>query len=150
MKTIRFTTLGTAVLGLAACTGSTDPTTASLFDNINNLQTGEYDRQIAKNQSDAAAILANNRAAEQRISGLKSQRAANARQISSLRSAVAGARSDAAKARASASGNAVKLQKVSALESQINSVEREVSSGTADVGIASSELRRIRAALKAI
>ena len=136
--------------GLTACTGSTNPETAGLFDNIRNLSSGEYDRQIASNRSQAAAILANNRAAEARISQLESQRGANAQQIASLRAQVAAARGDAAAARARAGGDSARLQRVTALERQITSVEREISAGNADPGVSSGELRRIRAALGAI
>jgi chromosome segregation ATPase len=150
MKSLKFLSIGICVLGLGACNGSTDPATAGLFDNVRNLNSGEYDRQIASNRSQAAAILANNQAAEARIRQMDAQRGANAQQIASLRAQVAGARSDAAAARARVGGDSARLQRISALERQTTSVEREVSAGTADPSVASGELRRIRAALGAI
>ncbi|MEL6508274.1 MAG: hypothetical protein AAFQ32_00655 [Pseudomonadota bacterium] len=150
MRIVQFSIVAGVMIGLMGCTGSTDPETASLFDNINNLQSGEYDRQIAQNEADAAAILANNRAAEQRIAGLESQRGVNARTIGELKSRVASARNSAAQARANAGGDTVKLQRISALEGQITAVEAEINAGSADPRSASSELSRIRSALNAI
>lgn len=135
---------------IAACTGSTNPETASLFDNISNLNSGEYDRQIASNRSKAEAIIANNRAAEKRIGSLESQRAEGAKLITALRGEIAAARKTAASARERAGGDPVKIQRVSVLESQISSVEADVKAGNADSASAKAELRRIRSALTSI
>lgn len=140
----------TMVATMSACSGSTNPETATLFDNINNLNSGEYDRQIAANKSQAAAILANNRAAEQRIAGLESQRASGAKTISALKGEISSTRRSAAAARQKAAGNPAKLQRVSALEAQLASVEADINAGNADQASAKSELRRIRSALTAL
>lgn len=94
-KPIAFAVLVT----VAACTGSTDPATATLFDNINNLNSGEYDRQIASNKAQANAIIAQNQAAEQRNAQLAAQKNANQQQINALRSQIAEVKAQGAKAR---------------------------------------------------
>lgn len=149
-KLISVSTFGAVCLSLAGCTGSTNPETATLFDNINNLNSGEYDRQIAANKAEANAILANNRAAERRISSLEAQRASNSRAISSLKGQVSSARSAASAARSAAAGDPAKLAQVRALDAQLASVSAEINSGAADPGVARSELRRISSAYKAI
>lgn len=147
-KTASLLLLG-SVFGLAACTGSTNPTTATLFDNVRNLQTGEYDRQIAVKDSEAAAIIANNRAAESRISGLQAQSAANSRSIASLRSQIAAVRAEASAARAAVAGDPAKLSRLSQLEGQINAVQADANAG-ADPAVAQAELRRVSAAIRAL
>lgn len=147
-KTASLLVFGSAIV-LAACTGSTDPTTATLFDNIRNLQTGEYDRQIAAKDAEAAAIIANNRAAESRISGLQAQSAANSRAIASLRSQIAAVRAEASAARAAVAGDPAKLSRLSQLEGQINAVQSDVNAG-ADPAVAQAELRRVSAAIRAL
>lgn len=144
------TFLFAALALIAGCTGSTNPETATVFDNINNLNSGEYDRQIAANKSQADAILANNAAAENRIASLENQRAANSRQLAALRSEVASARSAAASARSRVSGDSAKLTKLNALETQLTTVSAEVNNGTANPSIARAELRRIRTAIGAL
>lgn len=150
MKFSKLTFVCVAAVGLAGCTGSTNPETATLFDNINNLNSGEYDRQIAANKAQADAISANNAASERRIAGLRNQRAANNNQIASLRSQVASTRQAAASARSRVAGDAGKTARLSQLEAQLSAVSAEVNSGAADPGVASSELRRIRSAIAAL
>lgn len=150
MKRLRFAAVLPVFAIFAGCTGSTNPETATLFDNIQNLNSGEYDRQIAANQAKAQEILANNQAAQSRISSLESQKRANSGAISSLKSQVSSTRSSASAARSKAAGDSAKLAQISALESQISSVEREINNGSASPDIAKSELRRINAALNSI
>ncbi|WP_434618444.1 hypothetical protein [Tabrizicola sp. M-4] len=138
-----------SVLGLAACTGSTDPTTATLFDNIRNLNSGEYDRQIAAKDAEAAAIIANNRAAQSRISGLESQSASNSQTIAALRSQIAAVRGQASSARAAVAGDPAKVARLNALEGQINAVQADVNAG-GDPGVARAELNRVSAAIRAL
>jgi chromosome segregation ATPase len=147
-KTASLFLLGSAI-GLSACTGSTDPTTATLFDNIRNLQTGEYDRQIAAKDAEAAAIIANNRAAQSRISGLESQSASNSQTIAALRAQIASVRGQASAARAAVAGDPAKLARLAQLESQINAVQADVNSG-ADPAVARAELNRVSAAIRAL
>ncbi len=150
MFRMKLATALVAIGGLAGCTGSTNPETATLFDNINNLNSGEYDRQISSNEAQAAAILRNNQAAEKRISGLQRQRAANSGAISRLKSQVASARQSAANARSRVSGNGAKTAQLNSLEAQLASVSSEINSGNADSRIASAELSRITRAIKAL
>jgi chromosome segregation ATPase len=147
-KTASFLLLG-AVICLAACTGSTDPTTASLFDNVRNLQTGEYDRQIAAKDAEAAAIIANNRAAQTRISGLEAQTSSNNQAIAALRSQISAVRGQASSARTAVAGDPAKLARLSQLEAQINGVQADVNRG-ADPAVASAELNRVSAAIRAL
>ncbi|MEO1108184.1 MAG: hypothetical protein AAFX90_09705 [Pseudomonadota bacterium] len=138
-----------AVTAVAGCTGSTDPTTATLFDNIANLNSGEYDRQIANNKAQADAIIAQNKAAEQRNAQLAAQSNANKAEIDSLRRQIADVKAQGAKARAASASDPVKLQQVQALDNQLNAVERDVNSGASSAAI-SSELSRIKSAYRAL
>jgi len=149
MKKTAFVLLLGSGLGLTACTGSTDPATANIFDNVRNLQSGEYDRQIAAKDAEAAAIIANNRASQSRISGLESQSASNSQTISALRSQIASVRGQASAARASVAGDPAKLARLTQLESQINAVQSDVNSG-ADPSVARAELNRVSAAIRAL
>jgi uncharacterized phage infection (PIP) family protein YhgE len=128
----------TSLLFVAGCTGSTDPTTATVFDNIANLNSGEYDRQIAQNK-----------AAEQRNAQLAAQRNANQSEINSLRQQIADVKAQGAKARAASASDPVKLQQVQALDRQLVAVERDVSSG-ASPSVVRPELSRIKAAYRAL
>ncbi len=138
-----------SLIAIAGCTGSTDPTTATLFDNIANLNSGEYDRQIANNKAQADAIIAQNRAAEQRNAQLAAQRDANSTEIASLRQQIAEVKAQGAQARAASASDPVKLQQVQALDNQLSAVERDVNSG-ASASVVSSELNRIKAAYRAL
>ncbi len=138
-----------SLIAIAGCTGSTDPTTATLFDNIANLNSGEYDRQIANNKAQADAIIAQNRAAEQRNAQLAAQRDANSSEIASLRQQIAEVKAQGAQARAASASDPVKLQQVQALDNQLSAVERDVNSG-ASASVVSSELNRIKAAYRAL
>ncbi|NOD64591.1 MULTISPECIES: hypothetical protein [unclassified Ruegeria] len=138
-----------SVITVAGCTGSTDPTTATLFDNIANLNSGEYDRQIAQNKAQADAILAQNKAAEQRNAQLAAQRDANQSEINALRQQIADVKAQGAKARAASASDPAKLQQVQALDSQLNAVERDVAAG-ASPSVVRSELSRIKSAYRAL
>lgn len=150
---MRHMTLAAASLGLVAmagCTGSTNPETAGLFDNIRNLNSGEYDRQIAQNRSQAEAILANNRAAEARIGQMERQRAANETQLAALRRQAANARAQANQARARVAGNPEQEQRVNALITQISAIEQDIAAGTVEPASASRELNQISALIRTI
>lgn len=140
---------GAAAFGLSGCTGSTDPATASLFDNINNLQTGVYDRQIAAKDAEAAAIIANNRASQARISGLEAQSASNSRNIAALRSQIAAVRGQASAARSQISADPSKIARLNQLEGQIRAIEADANGG-GDPGVAGAELRRVSSAIRAL
>ncbi|WP_444462154.1 hypothetical protein [Rhodobacter capsulatus] len=134
---------------LSGCSGSTDPETAHLFDNMRNLNNGEYDRQIAAKDAEAAAIIRNNNSAQARIGGLQSQTASNAQAIASLKSQIAAVRGEAAAARAQVAGNPAKLAQLNALEGQINAVQADVEAG-GDIAVTRAELRRLSASIRAL
>lgn len=136
-------------LGLTACTGSTDPATGTVFDNFRNLQSGEFDRQIAAKQAQARSIEAANARSQSRINTLERQRASNASAIAGLRGQVSSLRSQISAARAANAGNAGAQAQLAALNSQVNAVNAELASG-GDASIARSELLRIRAAVAAL
>lgn len=150
MTFLKLSAFLTSLVVVAGCTGSTNPETATLFDNINNLKTGEYDRQIAANRAEADAILRNNAASQSRISSLEGQRSANLQELASLKNQISALKQTAAMTRASAAGNPAKLAKVSALEGQLTALSAEVNSGSADISTSRAELSRIRAALNAL
>lgn len=149
MKAMRLMLSCLALAAVAGCTGSTDPATASLFDNVRNLQTGEYDRQIAAKDAEVSAILANNRAAESRISGLSAQSRSNNATIAALRSQIAAVRQQAAVARGKVAADPAKLARLDQLENQISAVQADVDRGS-DAGVAQSELARVSAAIRAL
>ena len=138
-----------SLIVVAGCTGSTDPTTATLFDNIANLNSGEYDRQIAQNKAQADAILAQNNAAEKRNAQLAARRDVNQSEITALRKQIADVKAQGAKARAASASDPAKLQKIQTLDNQLLSVERDVSSG-ANPAVMRGELKRISSAYRAV
>lgn len=140
--------LGVAVV-LVACTGSTDPRTATLFDNIANFSSGEYDRQITSKQGQAATLARSNAAQRQQVAALEQQRARNAGEIAALRGEIATARQQASQARAQLAGNAGQLARLQRLEAQIESVEADTRGG-ANPAMLRSEIKRITDAIRAL
>lgn len=138
-----------AVAGLAACTGSTNPETATVFDNYRNLQSGEYDRQIAAKDAQAAAIIANNRAAQGRIDRMQGQVAANSSQIAALKSQIASVRAQAANARSKVAGDAGKMARLQQLEGQISAIQSDLNAG-GDPAVSRAELSQVSAAIRAL
>lgn len=134
---------------LAGCSGSTDPATATLFDNIQNLQSGEYDRQIAAKDAEAAAIMRNNQASQARITRMEGQSRANSSAIASLRRQIAQARSEAAAVRPQVAGDPVKAARLKQLEGQITAVQADLDAGV-DPSVAKAELGRVSAAIRAL
>jgi predicted nucleic acid-binding Zn-ribbon protein len=149
MKNRAFFILPLGLVVLSNCTGTTDPGDATVFDNIANLSSGEYDRQLATKEAEAQAIINANNATQARITNLDAQRASNASTIASLQSQVASVRAEIAAARSRASGNAAATAQLANLEGQLSAVQRDVSSG-GDAGIARAELSRIRSAVRAL
>jgi septal ring factor EnvC (AmiA/AmiB activator) len=132
----------TATILLSACTGSTDPKTATFFDNLGNLSSGEYDRQIADKQAEAAGLQQESAARQQQVAALEQQRARNA-------SAISGARRDLASAKAAAANDPGQLAQLDQLTVQLNSAEAAERRG-ADPAATRSELKRIQDAIRAI
>lgn len=58
---------------LAGCAGEINPAKASLFDNLRNISSGEYDRQISEQNAEVEKIIASNKAARENISSLETQ-----------------------------------------------------------------------------
>jgi hypothetical protein len=58
---------------LAGCAGEINPAKASLFDNLKNISSGEYDRQISEQNEEVEKIIASNKAARKNISSLETQ-----------------------------------------------------------------------------
>lgn len=138
-----------ACCGLVACTGDTDPLTANVFDNIANIESGEYDNQIAAREAEAQAIINANNQSRGRINNLENQRAANVSTIASLRGDIATARAEIAQARARLAGNQAATARLAQLEGQVSAVQSDASSG-GDPTVARAELGRIRAAVRAL
>jgi hypothetical protein len=150
MKTkFKFAFFVTCFSGLIGCTGETDPAKAGLFDNLANLNSGEYNRQIAAKDAEANAIIANNRASEQRIASLERQSSANASQISSLRGQIANTRAQATAARSKIGSDPAKISQLNALESQLNGIQSDVNAGSVS-SATRTELTRVSAAISAL
>lgn len=147
--TFKFAALTTCLAGLVGCTGETDPAKAGLFDNLANLNSGEYDRQISAKDAEANAIIANNRASEQRIANMQGQSSANARQISSLRQQIAKTKAQAAAARSKVASDPTKLSQLNALEAQIDGIQSDVNAGAVS-SATRTELTRVSAAISAL
>ena len=58
---------------LAGCAGEINPAKASLFDNLRNISSGEYDRQISEQNAEVEKIIASNKASRKNISSLETQ-----------------------------------------------------------------------------
>ncbi|MEA5160685.1 hypothetical protein U5903_07845 [Cereibacter johrii] len=138
--------IGTA---LAGCSGSTDPATAHLFDNIANLNSGEYDRQIAQKDSEAAAILRSNQRMQGNIDSMQRQANVNRRTIAGLNQQIASARSEAASVRNRLGSDSIRLGQLNGYERQLAAVEREASAGS-DPAVLQGEVQRIRASIRAL
>lgn len=134
---------------LAGCTGSTDPETASLFDNIKNLNSGEYDRQIAEKDREAQAIIANNQASQRRIDSKERQVSSNAGEISALKSQLSQVKAQAAAARAKVASDPAKVQRLNALEAQLSGIQSDVNMGSVSAATR-SELSRVSLAISAL
>ena len=148
-KMFKIMAVGVCGLALTGCTGSTDPAEAGLFDNIKNLSTGEYDRQIAEKDAQAAAIIANNNASQARINQKRSQSAANSGEIQALRNQLNKVQAQASAARAQVASDPVKLQKLNALDGQLRGIRSDVNSGAVS-SATRSELNRVSAAISAL
>lgn len=127
---------------LPACTGSTDPTTATFFDNLGNLSSGEYDRQISDKQATAAGLQQENAERQQQVAALEQQRARNA-------SAISGTRRDLASAKAAAAADPAQMAQLDRLTVQLDSAEAAERRG-ADPAATRSEVKRIQDAIRAI
>ncbi|MHA6325219.1 hypothetical protein [Roseivivax sp. CAU 1753] len=137
----------TLVLTLAGCTGSTDPETATVFDNMANTNSGEYDRQLAEKEAEAAAIGWDSDDIRADIATLEQQSAANSSRIAALRGQVASVRQEISRARVGASAS--DTARLGQLDRQAAAVQAEIDRGI-DPSIASAELESIRAALRAL
>ncbi|MGP3698201.1 hypothetical protein [Rhodobacter sp. NSM] len=138
--------IGTA---LAGCSGSTDPATAHLFDNIANLNSGEYDRQIAQKDAEAAAIVRSNQRMQGDIDSMQRQSNVNRRTIAGLNQQIASARSEAASVRGQLGSDSIRLGQLNGYERQLAAVEREASAGS-DPAVLQGEVARIRASIRAL
>lgn len=145
----KFVLCGAAGLAVAGCTGSTDPTTATLFDNINNLNSGEYSRQIAKKEAEAASIVAANNQRRSQIASLQGQQASNAKVIASLRAEIAAVQQQASAVKAKVASDPAKLSQINSLQAQLVSLRSDADAG-ADASTVRSELGRIRSAISAL
>jgi len=138
-----------ATISLAGCTGETDPAKAGLFDNINNLNTGEYERQIAQGKSEAARIIRDNNARQASINSLNNQKRANAATSSRLRSQIASVQSQLSAAKAKAAGDPAKLARLNQLGGQLASVRAASQQGGSQSAL-SAELSGIRKSIRAL
>lgn len=137
------------VAALSGCTGTTNPAEAGLFDNIRNLNSGEYDRQIAANEAEAAAITRSNASMQAGINAMETQTQANASSIASLKAELASLRAEAAAARAKVGSDPVRAGKLDRLDSQIAAMQADVS-GSGDPAALRAEMARTRAAIRAL
>lgn len=140
-------TMLTAALALAGCTGETDPAKAGLFDNLNNLNKGEYNRQLAQGRSEAARIIADNNARQSNIAGLQSQKRSNSATAGRLRSQISSVQSQLSAARAKAAGDPAKLARLNQLGGQLSSVRAASQSGGSQ-SVLSAELSSIRKSIR--
>jgi serine phosphatase RsbU (regulator of sigma subunit) len=137
------------VAALSGCTGTTNPAEAGLFDNIRNLNSGEYDRQIAAKEAEAAAITRSNASMQAGINAMETQTQANASSIASLKAELASLRAEAAAARAKVGSDPVRAGKLDRLDSQIAAMQADVS-GSGDPAALRAEMARTRAAIRAL
>ncbi len=148
-KRIIFPVVATGFLLSGCVTGDTNPATAGLFDNINNLRSGEYDRQIRAKDAEAAAITAANNRSQSNVAALRSERASNAALISSLRAEIAGVRQEISRVRARVRSDPSKVSRLSQFERQLGGVEADVNRGNVSQAT-SRELSTIRSSVRAL
>ena len=132
---------------LAGCEGETDPSKANIFDNLRNIETDEYNRQIASNEAEVERIIASNNAAQRNINSLEANQASNSREITLLRSEIAALKSRLSALRSSAAGQTNAAQ-VSALEGQVTAIEADLNAGASPKTLR-SELRNLSKAISA-
>lgn len=152
-KLASWASVAVAGVGFSGCTGSIDPATAGLFDNVANFSSGEYDRQIAAGQAEARTAAAQNAQAQQQIAALEAERSQNVRTIASLNSEIAIVRREANATRAGLAAdpaaNAARLQRLDALEAQIDGVQADANAGVSS-DVVRRELGQIRSAIRAL
>jgi chromosome segregation ATPase len=137
----------TSALVLAGCTGETDPSQAGLFDNINNISSGEYDNQIAAGEAEAQRIVRDNQSKQSSIASLNRQENANSATTSRLKGQLASAQSELNSARAKVAGNAAKTAQLNGLQSQLSSIQKASASGGTN-SVLSAELSGIRRSIR--
>lgn len=145
MKTLVLSAAAVTLL-LAGCTGSTNPADAGLFDNIRNLQSGEYDRQIAAKEAEAAAITRANATIAADNSAMQAQSASNTALIAQLRAEIQALRAESSALRSNASVDKAQLDRI---DGQITAVEADLANG-GDPSVLSAEMRRLRMAIRAL
>jgi hypothetical protein len=136
-----------SVLALAGCTGETDPAKAGLFDTIRNVETGEYDRQIAQGKSEAARIIADNRRQEASIANLSNQKRANTATSNRLRSQIASVQAQLSAAKAKVAGDPAKLARLNQLGRQLASVRAASQAGGSSSAL-SAEVASVKRAIR--
>lgn len=136
-----------SALLLAGCTGETDPSKAGLFDNINNISSGEYDSQIAATEAEAARIVRDNQSKQSSIAGLNSQKSANSATVNRLRAQIASAQYELNSARSKVSGDAAKTAQLNNLQGQLSSIQKASASGGTS-SVLSAELSGIRRSIR--
>lgn len=137
------------VAALSGCTGTTNPAEAGLFDNIRNLNSGEYDRQIAAKEAEAAAITRSNASMQAGINAMETQTQVNASSIASLKAELASLRAEAAAARAKVGSDPVRAGKLDRLDGQIAAIEADIASG-GNRAAQRAEIAAMRAAARAL
>lgn len=145
LKSVISSALGCILL--AGCEGETDPSKANIFDNLRNIETGEYNRQIEANDSDVERIIASNNAAQRNINSFEAQKASNSSEIALLRNEISTLKSRLSALRSSAAGQTNAVQ-VSVLEGQVTAIEADLNAGASPKTLR-SELRNISAAISA-
>lgn len=137
------------IAALAGCTGSTDPYEAGLLDNIRNLGTGEYGRQVQdldRQTASAAAEIESNQAA---LDAERQAQSANAAELSRLRQQIASVQSDIDKALAKISAEDTRRPELVKLKGNAAQIHQAVASGSPPSN-ASAQIDSIRASLRAL
>lgn len=142
---------GSAALAilLAGCTGSTNPADAGLFDNIRNLESGEYDRQIAAKEAEAAAITRANASLQADNNAKQATTQSNSALIAKLRAEISALRAESSSIRSKIAGDPDRIGQLDRLDGQITAVEADLTNG-ADPSVLSGEMQRLRTAIRAL
>ncbi len=134
---------------LSGCTGSTNPADAGLFDNIRNLESGEYDRQIAAKEAEAAAITRANASLQADNSAKQARTQANAALIAQLQAEIRSLRAESSAIRTRIAADPDRITELDRLDGQITAVEADLAAG-GDPNVLSGEMRRLRSAIRAL
>lgn len=127
---------------LAGCTGTTDPSRATLFDNIANLSGGVYREQEAQNSAEIDRLQGRVASLEGDVAAAEERRAANDAEIARLRREIAAAEAALRNARGGLS-DPEDVATAERLQGEINKARNAATAPDANVASIRNRITRI-------